>query len=134
MVVAILNKENNEGEGDLVKHQNKVVQLDNSHVQQMTIDRNRRRQVHIRRCERIIGVFVVIFLLLGFQIYNSKKTLANVNNNISQANTQLAAQKSKGRQLNQEIRLLHDPDYLQQVIRSKYNYSKKGETIYNLNN
>ncbi|WP_369123641.1 hypothetical protein [Coprococcus eutactus] len=29
---------------------------------------------------------------------------------------------------------MNDPEYLQQLIRSKYNYAKKGETIYTFAN
>lgn len=92
-----------------------------------------RRRVHIRRCERIVAVFAIIFLLLGFQIIHSRHSLDKVNANIRQTQTQLADQKAKGQELNQQIKQLHNPEYIQQVIRAKYNYSKKGETIYNLN-
>lgn len=110
----------------------KVVQLDTPHVQQVSMDRAYRKRVHIRRIEKIIAAFAVLFIILGFQIIQTKHSLATTNSNIRQANTQLTTQKNKNRALQQEIKLLHDPDYLQQVIRSKYNYSKKGETVYNL--
>ena len=44
------------------------------------------------------------------------------------------SQRKTSRQLKQQIQQLHDPEYAQQVARAKYNYSKKGETIYNLDN
>ena len=50
-----------------------------------------------------------------------------------QAQSQLTKQKQKNQQLQRQIKMLHNPEYIQQVIRAKYNYSKKGETIYNLN-
>lgn len=111
----------------------KVVRLETPHAQQMSMDRAARRRVHIRRCKRIVAVFAIIFLFLGFQIVRSHHSLAKVNASIRQTQTQLAAQKTKGRDLNQQVKQLHDPEYIQQVIRSKYNYSKKGETVYNLN-
>lgn len=112
----------------------KVVQLETPHVQQVGMDRAVRRRVHIRRCERIAACFLVVFIFLGWQILSSRHTLAKVNTNISQTQTELKKQKQTGKQLNQQIKQLHDPEYVQQVIRSKYNYSKKGETIYNLDN
>ena len=45
----------------------------------------------------------------------------------------LTKQKQKNQQLQRQIKMLHNPEYIQQVIRAKYNYSKKGEIIYNLN-
>ena len=49
----------------------------------------------------------------------------------SSENEQLKAEIES---LKQQIQQLHDPEYAQQVARAKYNYSKKGETIYNLDN
>lgn len=112
----------------------KVVQLETPHTQQMSMDRRARRRVHVRRCERIVAVFLLIFLFLGFQIVRSRQSLAKFNTNIHQTEIQLADQKAKGRELNQQVKQLHDPEYIQQVIRSKYNYSKQGETVYNLDN
>ncbi|MGM9907290.1 FtsB family cell division protein [Limosilactobacillus sp.] len=112
----------------------KVVQLETPHTQQVNVNRQVRRRVHVRRCERIVAAFLLIFLFLGFQIVRSRHSLAKVNINIHQTEVQLASQKAKGRELNQQVKQLHDPEYLQQVIRSKYNYSKKGETVYNLDN
>lgn len=111
----------------------KISRLDTPYARQVSNAHSRARQVHQRRTKRIIAIFLLLFLIFGIQIFQSKRTLADVNGNIQQAQSQLSAQKEKGTQLNQKIKLLHDPDYLQQVIRAKYNYSKKGETIYNLN-
>lgn len=110
----------------------KIVQLDTPHVQQVSMNKARRRKVHLRRIERIVLVFAVLFIVLGVQIIHSRQSLAVVNSNIHEANAQLTTQKNKSKDLQQEIKQLHDPEYLQQVVRSKYNYSKKGETIYNL--
>lgn len=79
----------------------------------------------------IIGVFVLVF---GVQIWKNQRQLGRVNAQIQQTQTQLTKQKSKQKQLNSHIKELNDPEYLQQLIRSKYNYAKKGETIYNFAN
>ena len=112
----------------------KVVQLETPHTQQVSVGRRVRRRVHIRRFERIVAAFLLIFLFLGFQIVRSRHALAKVNTNIHQTEVQLVDQKARGRELNQQVKQLHDPEYIQQVIRSKYNYSKQGETVYNLDN
>jgi cell division protein DivIC len=112
---------------------NKVSQLDTPYVHKFSADQQR-RQFHKRRCQRIIIAFLVIFLVLGIQIVRSRRTLAKVNNNIAACQTELKDQQQTSRHLKYQIKLLHDPEYVQQVLRAKYNYSKKGETIYNLNN
>ena len=101
---------------------NKVSQLETPYVHKFSVDQQK-RQVHIRRCRRIMLAFLVIFIILGIQIFQSKRTLAS-----------LQSQRKTSRQLKQQIQQLHDPEYAQQVARAKYNYSKKGETIYNLDN
>lgn len=111
----------------------KVSQLETPYVHQISADQQK-RQVHAKRCRRIMLVFLVLFIILGIQIFQSKRTLAKVNANIAQYQTSLHKQRSTSRQLKQQIKLLHDPEYAQQVARAKYNYSKKGETIYNLDN
>lgn len=112
---------------------NKVSQLNTPYVHKFSADQQRHR-VHVRRCRRIVIAFLVVFIVLGIQISYSKRTLAKVNNNISQSQAQLKDQQKTSKQLKQKIKLLHDPDYIQQVVRAKYNYSKKGETVYNLDN
>lgn len=112
---------------------NKVSQLETPYMHKVSADQQR-RQVHVKRCRRIMLVFLVIFIILGIQIFQSKRTLAKVNSNIAQCQASLQEQHQTSRQLKQQIKLLHDPEYVQQVVRAKYNYSKKGETIYNLDN
>lgn len=111
----------------------KISQLNTPYARQVSSEKNRNKQVHQRRCKRIIAAFVVVFLIFGIQIFQSKRTLAGINGNIQQAQTQLNKQKQKNQQLAHQVKMLHNPDYIQQVIRAKYNYSKKGETVYNLN-
>ena len=108
----------------------KISQLNTPYARQVSNQKTYNRHVHKRRCQRIIAVFLVIFLIFGIQI---KRTLADINGNIRHAQSQLTKQKQKNQQLQRQIKLLHNPEYIQQVIRAKYNYSKKGEIIYNLN-
>lgn len=110
-----------------------ISQLNTPYARQVSSDRDRRRQIHKRRCKRIVAVFLVVFLIFGIQIFQSKRMLADINGNIQQAQARLSDQKEKNQDLKHEIKMLHDPEYIQQVVRSKYNYSKKGETVYNLN-
>lgn len=114
-------------------HTNKVSQIDTPYARQTLQNQHYIRQVRIKRTKRILLVFLVIFLVLGFQIIQSKRSLAKINGNIRSSQQQLARKKEIGADLKQQKRQLHDPEYIQQIIRSKYNYSKKGETVYNLN-
>ena len=78
----------------------------------------------------ILGVFAVLFLILACQIIGTKRELGRVNRNIAKANVTLSQKRQTNRKLKKQVKKLHDPDYLQEVIREKYNYAKDGETIY----
>lgn len=89
-----------------------------------------RYRVHVRRAKIILGVFAVLFLILACQIIGTKRELGRVNRNIAKANVTLSQKRQTNRKLKKQVKKLHDLDYLQEVIREKYNYAKDGETIY----
>ncbi|WP_367342502.1 septum formation initiator family protein [Limosilactobacillus sp.] len=91
-------------------------------------------RVHAKRRRVIVGVTLLLVLIFGFQIISTRHSLAQVNSQITQTQRSLKQKQSTNRQLKGQVKSLHNPDYLQQVLRSKYNYAKKGETLYNLGN
>ena len=115
-----------------------VYSLDTPYAQQKTAqqaaDKAYARKIHKRRFLAMIGIIGVFVLVFGVQIWKNQRQLGRVNAQIQQTQTQLTKQKSKQKQLNSHIKEMNDPEYLQQLIRSKYNYAKKGETIYNFAN
>ncbi|WP_251548077.1 FtsB family cell division protein [Limosilactobacillus caecicola] len=90
-----------------------------------------RYHVHVRRAQIILGVFVVLFLILAIQLIGVKRQQSKVNGNIAKANTTLAQKQSTNGKLKKQVKKLHDPNYLQELVREKYNYAKDGETLYN---
>lgn len=117
-----------------MKKHNNITKLNNAYTEskeQGAKQRKRYRyEVHVRRAKLILGVFVVAIFFFGFQLFTCKKQLASVNNNISSAKTQLSQKKSHGRSLDAQIKRLHNPSYMQEVLRQKYSYHKDGETLY----
>ncbi|WP_283582808.1 FtsB family cell division protein [Limosilactobacillus difficilis] len=91
-------------------------------------------RVHARRRRIIVAATLVLALIFGVQIISTRHSLAEVNGQISQTQQVLKRKRTTNRQLKSQVKALHNPDYLQQVLRSKYNYAKKGETLYNLGN
>ncbi len=112
------------------KHQ-QITTLNTVYAQQLAENRRYRYRVHVRRAKIMYTIILVVTLFLGFQLWQSKRTLAKVNQNINQQRIVLSQKQATGKKLTKEISALHDKDYLTQLIRSKYNYSKKGEIIYN---
>ncbi|MBB1062232.1 FtsB family cell division protein [Limosilactobacillus fastidiosus] len=112
----------------------KVSQINTPYARQITVNQQVVRRTRIKRCKLILLFFTIVFLILGLQIIQNKRSLTKINASIRTSKTQLVRQKEIGKDLKQEKKQLHNPDYLQQIIRSKYNYTKKGETVYNLDN
>lgn len=117
-----------------MKKHNNIAKLNNAytvHQEESKEERRRYRyQVHVRRAKFILAVFIVAVFFFGFQLFNSKKELASVNHNIASARTQLQEKKDDGQALDRQIKRLHNPSYLQEVLRQKYSYHKDGETLY----
>ncbi|WP_295746344.1 septum formation initiator family protein [uncultured Limosilactobacillus sp.] len=101
---------------------------------QMQANQHYIKKVHAKRRRVILLVTGCLTLLFGIQILVNHHTLSTVNLQIAGTKTELAAKKKTNRQLKAEVKSLHDPAYIQQVLRQKYNYSKSGETIYNFAN
>ncbi|MCH4124247.1 MAG: septum formation initiator family protein [Levilactobacillus sp.] len=86
----------------------------------------------MRRATRILVVFAVFAVILGVQLIRSHASLHQVDQQVTTSKQRLAKSQAKNADLKLEIKQLNDKDYLGQLIRSKYYYSKTGETIYSL--
>lgn len=118
-----------------MKHQkSKVTQMDTPFVrarnQQKQVNHSYRYRVHVRRAKIIGIVFAVLVIFFGVQIWSSKRQLASVNRDIASAHTELNKKKATNRSLKKQVKKLHNPEYIQAMLREKYNYSKDGETVY----
>lgn len=113
------------------KRHHRIAALNTIYARRIAENRRYRYRVHVHRAKIMYSIILVVALILGFQLWQSKQTLAKVNQNIDQQRTVLKQKQATGKKLTKQISLLHNQDYLEQLIRSKYNYSKTGETIYN---
>jgi len=90
------------------------------------------QHVHRRRILFLIGLLAVIFLVCGVQIYQAHQSLVTTTSQVATKKTKLKQTKAQQQQLKLQESQLKNDDYLQQVIRQKYYYSKNNETIYSL--
>ncbi|MBU3852189.1 MAG: septum formation initiator family protein [Candidatus Paralactobacillus gallistercoris] len=117
---------------------NNVHALDNAYVQQQKQHQQRRQRatyvykIHKRRLLILSIVLLVMLLFFGWQFFKVHRNIEASRAQIQQSQAALAKTKSQNDSLNLEIKQLKDPLYVQKYIRSKYLYSKDGETIYNL--
>lgn len=89
-------------------------------------------QIRKKRFYIIIGVFGLIMIPLLISLVQSNISLHQTNTQIVKKQRELDKAKSDNKALNDKAKLLKDDDYLQKVIRSRYYYSKNGETIFTL--
>lgn len=105
------------------KRHHRIAALNTIYARRIAENRRYRYRVHVRRAKIMYSIILVVALILGFQLWQSKQTLAKVNQNIDQQRTVLKQKQATGKKLTKQISLLHNQDYLEQLIRSKYNLS-----------
>ncbi|MCB4209251.1 septum formation initiator family protein [Lactiplantibacillus plantarum] len=117
---------------------NKIKQLDNDYIRQVATDEHgqaqRVAQVRRRRVILIVAVFGALILFFGFQLINTRSNLHQVNRQVATSQVKLKKVQQKNNQLESQIKQLNNKDYLQKLLRSKYDYTKSGETVYSLPN
>ncbi|MFW6757526.1 FtsB family cell division protein [Lactiplantibacillus plantarum] len=117
---------------------NKIKQLDNDYIRQVATDEHgqaqRVAQVRRRRFILIVAVFGALILFFGFQLINKRSNLHQVNRQVATSQVKLKKVQQKNNQLESQIKQLNNKDYLQKLLRSKYDYTKSGETVYSLPN
>ena len=116
----------------------KIKQLDNDYIRQVATDEHgqaqRVAQVRRRRFILIVAVFGALILFFGFQLINTRSNLHQVNRQVATSQVKLKKVQQKNNQLESQIKQLNNKDYLQKLLRSKYDYTKSGETVYSLPN
>ena len=103
------------------------------HLQrQMKLERD--RIVHRWFWMLSLAVLGLVIIFCSFQVVNYEHRLHQVQQQEAVARKELAKEESKQAKLKQQVTQLKDMNYVEKIIRDKYNYTKKGETNYNLPN
>lgn len=113
-----------------------VTHLDNDYTRQVAAAHTETKQLLTKRRRKraviMVAFFIVVFLGLGAQIIHTKIAMGETTQQISNRKTRLTATKKTSSHLQEHVELLNNKSYLEKLIRSKYYYSKSGETIYSL--
>ncbi|MFC6293807.1 septum formation initiator family protein [Lactiplantibacillus daoliensis] len=117
---------------------NNVKHLNNDYSRQKASDLQgygeRISQVRRRRFILIVAIFGALLLFFGCQLINTRANLSQVNHQVATSQVNLKQEQRKNAKLNSQIKQLNNEDYLQKLLRSKYDYTKRGETVYSLPN
>ncbi|USS87873.1 septum formation initiator family protein [Fructilactobacillus hinvesii] len=88
----------------------------------------------IRRAALLIGVFGVVFVILGIQLVTTNAQIRSMHQDIRQEQTTLQKRKREQQRLQKRSERLQNEDYVKALAHNKYDYGKQGETNYHFVN
>lgn len=91
---------------------------------------NKLSRIRKKRAYVILSVISFFVLLLGVQIVHNKIQLHKTNQQISSQTQKYDSKTKENQKLKLKKTQLNDKNYLEKLIRSRYYYSKNGETVY----
>ncbi|GAO99371.1 FtsB family cell division protein [Fructobacillus ficulneus] len=92
------------------------------------------KRAHRLRRKRIIGAGLAVACVFLVQLVLGQVRLHAANQTLNKTELTLQKTQKDNQDLRKKSEQLKDPAYLQQILRDKYGYSRKGEIIYNLPN
>ncbi|EIP0688385.1 septum formation initiator family protein [Listeria monocytogenes] len=117
------------------KAESKVARIENRYIKDtatMKKTRSRRRIALFRRLAFMAIIFVVVGGLLTITYTKQALTLKEKKAKQVQVDKKMVAMKDEGEALNEQIKKLHNDDYIAKLARSEYYLSKDGEIIFNI--
>nr|WP_211197014.1 septum formation initiator family protein [Enterococcus mundtii] len=112
---------------------NKIAALDTEYAKKKYVEFQQQQRQLIFRRRRLTAIFLgalVIFAVIGFQIFNDMQRMNHLNELKVEADTELQQINKDVDQLTEDVKLLKDEDYVAKLARSKFFYSKEGEQVY----
>ncbi|EAK9531404.1 septum formation initiator family protein [Listeria monocytogenes] len=117
------------------KAESKVARIENRYIKDtatMKKTRSRRRIALFRRLAFMVIIFVVVGGLLTITYTKQALTLKEKKAKQVQVDKKMVAMKDEEEALNEQIKKLHNDDYIAKLARSEYYLSKDGEIIFNI--
>lgn len=117
------------------KAKSKVARIENRYIKDtatMKKTRSRRRIALFRRLAFMAIIFAVVGGLLTITYTKQVLTLKEKKEKQVQVDKNMVAMKDEQDSLNEQIKKLHNDDYIAKLARSEYYLSKDGEIIFNI--
>ncbi|WP_330948801.1 FtsB family cell division protein [Virgibacillus sp. MG-45] len=111
-----------------------VAQIDSSYMNQYNAHVERQKRKKQRLVRRLVLFSVIVMLAIGSMTTYHFKQRALKEEKIKQyeqLELELATLKKEESNLKEEIELLNDDEYILEIARTNYFFSKKGEIIFN---
>ncbi|MBD9695864.1 septum formation initiator family protein [Enterococcus faecium] len=117
----------------MTKKSNKIAALDTEYAKKKYAEFQQQQRQLIFRRRRLAAIFVgalVIFAIIGVQIFHDMQRMHQLNELRVEVNTEMKEVNADVDQLHQDVSLLKDDEYVAKLARSKFFYSKDGEKVY----
>lgn len=117
----------------VTKKSNKIAALDTEYAKKKYAEFQQQQRQLIFQRRRLAAIFVgalVIFAIIGVQIFHDMQRMHQLNELRVEANTEMKEVNADVDQLHQDVSLLKDDEYVAKLARSKFFYSKDGEKVY----
>ncbi|WP_281528711.1 FtsB family cell division protein [Enterococcus faecium] len=117
----------------MTKKSNKIAALDTEYAKKKYAEFQQQQRQLIFRRRRLAAIFVgalVIFAIIGVQIFHDMQRMHQLNELRVEANTEMKEVNADVDQLHQDVSLLKDDEYVAKLARSKFFYSKDDEKVY----
>ncbi|AIS58681.1 FtsB family cell division protein [Listeria ivanovii] len=117
------------------KAKTKVARIENRYIKDtatMKKTRNRRRVALFRRLAFMAIIFAVVGGLLTVTYTQQVLSLKDKKEKQVKVDKKMVAMKDEEQALNDQIKKLHNDEYIAKLARSEYYLSKDGEIIFNI--
>lgn len=118
-----------------MSHKEKVSKLHPGYMQQHNAHEQRQKRRKQRLTRRLVLFFMVTLLVLGTMVtYHLKQRdiQAEKKEQYEEMEDTLTSLKKQEESLSEEINLLNDDEYVLEIARTNYFFSKKGELIFKI--
>lgn len=117
----------------VAKKSNKIAALDTDYTKKKYAEFQKQQRQLVFRRRRLAVILLgalVIFSIIGVQIFRDMQRLDKLAELKVEATTEMKEVKADVSQLKSDVSLLKDDDYVAKLARSKFFYSKEGEQVY----
>ncbi|MGY3766988.1 FtsB family cell division protein [Vagococcus vulneris] len=85
-----------------------------------------------RRLAIMFVIAFAVFTIIGFNLFKNSQRLLSLQDTKVEVVKENEKVMDNKEDLEHEVNLLHDSDYVAKIARSKYFYSKEGEQVYSI--
>ncbi|AIF42002.1 septum formation initiator family protein [Virgibacillus sp. SK37] len=112
-----------------------VTRLDSNYMQQYDVYIERQKRKKQRLIRRLVLFSLIALLAIGSLAsyhFNQRELRAEKMEEYEQLQDELATLKKEEKNMKEEITLLNDEEYVLEIARTNYFFSKEGELIFNI--